>query len=263
MFHESRQLSPESRTRLQSNLENVHRRIAAAAARSGRPATAIRLVAVTKYVGLPTIRALLEQGLIDFGESRVQQLQARARALGADIESHWPAASQSATPRWHLIGSLQRNKVRAALAVAGVIHSVDSVRLAETIDRIAAEIGRRIPVFIEVNIAGEDSKAGIPIQEFQPLLLAMKPMSNLELLGLMTMAPLAATPDTARPHFARLRELARQARTSGQFQGASVELSMGMSSDFEAAIEEGATVVRVGSALFAGVTDPEGINPFP
>ena len=222
------------------NLTAVRERIAAAAARSGRAAEAVRLVAVTKYVGLDEIHALLDAGCLDLGESRPQQLQQRAAELaGRPV-------------RWHLIGHLQRNKARKTIGLTTLIHSVDNLRLAEAISSEAAAIGRPVEVLLEVNVSGEASKDGLSPDELTPLLPQLARLSGLRVRGLMCMAALDSGAEGARRDFARLRELRDRLRGDCPPDIVLDELSMGMSGDFEAAIEEGATIVRVGSALFEG-----------
>ena len=227
--------------RIAENVAEIRGRIADAAARSGRPAEAVTLVAVTKYVGLDLIRAVAAAGCEDLGESRPQQLCQRAAEISG------PAI------RWHMIGHLQRNKVRRTLPLVCLVHSVDSLGLVEAVDRVAGELSLRVPVLLEVNLAGEASKDGLDPAGVEPLLAELPKYSHVEVRGLMCMAALDGGPETARGSFAALREF--RDRLRGQVpEGVCLdELSMGMSGDYEVAVEEGATIVRVGSALFAGV----------
>jgi hypothetical protein len=238
-------LDPE---RIVANLREVRDRLAAAAARSGRPAGAVRLVAVTKAVAIETVRVLLAAGQRDLGENRAQQLRDRAAALaGADIA-------------WHMIGRLQRKNAKYVVPVAAMIHSVDSLDLAEEIGRraLAAAAGGAdgqaardtpIPCLLEVN-SGEAQKAGVEPAAAPAIARAIAAVAGIDLVGLMTMAPLAENAETVRPVFARLRELSDRLNRDAALPGALTELSMGMTQDFEVAIEEGATIVRVGTALF-------------
>ena len=221
---------------LASNLGRVRARIAAAAARSGREARGVTLVGVTKSVGPEEARALFALGLEDLGENRVQELERKAKALGPG-------------PRWHLVGPLQRNKARPASEIACLIHSADSLRLLETLDRIAAERGEPVRVLLEVNVSGEATKHGFPAAECLSALREARPMQGIRIEGLMTMPPPAQDPETVRPHFRRLREL-RDAAIAEALLPPKAALSMGMTQDFEVAIEEGATIVRIGTALF-------------
>ncbi|MDX2197772.1 MAG: YggS family pyridoxal phosphate-dependent enzyme [Phycisphaerae bacterium] len=278
-------ITPEN---LAASVAGVQARIAEAARRSGRDPAAVRLIAVTKYVDLDAIRSLLAIGLRDFGESRVQQLTERAAELEAarrrwdelpgqrwellpPIQTEeeyteisagrrtYPEAPLDVRPNWHFIGNLQRNKVRAALGVTTILHAVDSIRLAEAISRVAIELNTGVDVFLELNIAGEASKHGVSPAEADAVAEAISGLQAVRLRGLMTMAPAADAGDAARPHFARLRELRDRWLKAGVVSKSCTELSMGMSGDFEAAILEGSTCVRLGSVLYgsaAAVQNP-------
>ena len=220
-----------------ANIARVRVRIAEAALRGGRQPESVQLVAVTKTVGPERIREAVACGLRVFGENRVQE----ARAKVSEVQG----------VSWHLIGSLQRNKIKEALRLFEVIHSVDSVGLAEELSRRSMERGtRRAEVLLQVNISQEPQKHGVAPEEAERVVGAVLELQGLRLRGLMGMAPLVETPEAARPSFRRLREL--RDRLGEAFPEAGVcELSMGMTDDFEVAIEEGATIVRVGRALFA------------
>jgi hypothetical protein len=226
------------RERVLANLREVRQRMAAAAARSGRPAEAVRLVAVTKTVLPEVIRALREAGQRDIGESRPQQLRDRAAAL-ADCDV-----------AWHMIGHLQRNKVKYVVPTAAMIHSVDSPALAEEISKRAQAAGARAACLIEVNVSGEAAKSGVAPADAPALASAVAALPAFDLAGLMTMAPIADDPQDVRPVFAALRELRDRINREANLPRPLTELSMGMTQDYEAAIEEGATIVRVGTALF-------------
>jgi PLP dependent protein len=229
------------------NIARVEERIAAACRRSGRRREDVRLVAVSKTVPPERIREAYDAGLRDFGENRVQEAEAKAPAL-RELEI-----------TWHMIGHLQTNKARSARALFHWIQSLDSLRLAEKLDGAphpAAEpvaphrAGTPLPVLIEVNLGGEASKSGVTAEAAPALARSIGALPNLSLCGLMTVPPVTDDPEGARPYFSGLRELARvidSARLPNVRMG---ELSMGMSHDFEVAIEEGATLVRVGSAIF-------------
>jgi pyridoxal phosphate enzyme (YggS family) len=241
--------------RLRDNLARVRQTIAEACQRCGRDPGAVHLVAVTKYASPDVIAELLAAGVGDIGESHVQQLVARARACGAPALD-WPAgpdAGAIARPRWHMIGQLQRNKVKMLLPYARIIHSLDSVRLAHALEQHAGRLDVPVDVFIEVNMAGEATKAGAAPQQVSGLVAALADCPHLRLRGLMTMAPYDPDPEAARPHFAALRLLLQQLRAAGQLPADGTDLSMGMSQDFGVAVEEGATFVRVGAALFEGL----------
>lgn len=234
------------------NLARLHADIHLACRRARRPHADVRLVAVTKYAPLQAINALLSLGVADLGESHVQQLLKRAVALGHD-DAGWIARNPS-KPRWHMIGHLQRNKVNALLAVSRIVHSLDSLRLAEKLSERAAALNAPIDVFVEVNVSGEPAKTGVPPADAPRLVDAASRLPALTLRGLMTMAPYDPNPESARPCFSKLRELSHQIRRAGA-PPTFTELSMGMSGDYLVAIEEGATVVRIGSALFHSAQD--------
>lgn len=247
-------------TRLHANVQQIRARIADAAARSGRDPATVRLVGVTKYVATDVLRELVAAGVVDIGESRVQQLVQRATERPA-TDPTLPAADAADAdtgPRWHMIGHLQRNKIRQLLPHCRIIHSLDSERLAQALETQAAASDGVVDVLIEVNVAGEDSKQGCSPDEVPRLATRVAAAAHLRLRGLMTMAPYDPDPETARPHFARLRELRDDLRARGLAGPACDHLSMGMSQDYAVAVEEGATLVRVGSALFEGLpsSDP-------
>lgn len=227
--------------RLQANLQRVYERIAAAAARSNRSPKSVRVIAVTKYVDAAKCRQLFALGCEELGESRPQVLWEKQSTL-----SDLPI-------RWHLVGPLQRNKIRRTLPLVGLVHSVDSFRLAHAIDRIAIELDRTIDVLIEVNVSHEVSKQGLAIEAMDSEIEQIAGLSRLRLRGLMCMSGLHSDVAQKRREFATLRELRdglrRQLPANCKFD----ELSMGMSDDFELAVEEGATMVRLGSVLFDGL----------
>ena len=231
--------------RVHANLARVRERIAAAAERSGRDAAAVHLVGVTKYVDAAAARLLVEAGLKDLGESRPQELWAKAAAL-TDL-----------SPRWHLIGHLQSNKVRRTLPNVALIHSADSLKILEILSREAQGQGLVSELLIEVNASGDAAKHGFAPQDVEPILPQIAALPGIAVKGLMTMASRERDLDRARREFAALRELRDRLATSCPPGISLGELSMGMSGDFEVAIEEGATIVRVGSALFEGLAGPE------
>ena len=232
---------PDIATRIAENVSQVRGRIADAAARSGRAANDVTLVAVTKYVSAAEVRALVAAGCRELGESRPQQLWEKAAEL-ADLPI-----------QWHLIGHLQRNKVRRTLPLVAMIHSVDSPRLLAAIDAEWGGPGKFSGVLLEVNTSGETAKHGLQPGEVEPLLTELPRYRHVAVRGLMCMASLEGGPDAARRDFAALRQLRDRLRGRCPPGVALDELSMGMSGDFETAIEEGATIVRVGSALFEAV----------
>jgi len=220
-------------------LASVRGRIRAAAERVGRDPSSVRLIGASKTVPAAVLVEAVRAGLADLGENRVQEAEAKAPLLRADL-------TDGAVPVWHLIGHLQSNKARKAVALFDWIHSVDSPRLADGLERIAQELGRAPRVLIEVNTSGEASKEGVAPDDAAALIAHVAGLRTLRLAGLMTIGPTGGDP---RPAFRLLRRLRDAAGLD--------ELSMGMSGDFEAAIEEGATIVRVGSALFGARTRQE------
>jgi pyridoxal phosphate enzyme (YggS family) len=233
--------------RCRANLAAVRTRIAAACGRAGRPVAEVRLVGVTKYVSADLAALLVRAGCSDLGESRPQSLVQKAETLAA-------AGLTGEAPRWHLIGHLQRNKIRRTLKWLSLLHSLDSLRLLEAIEAEAVLAGRPCDVLLEVNLTEDPGRTGLPETEVPAVLDAAAGMAHVRVRGLMGMASKPDGDDSgaARREFARLREL-REALRRGLPPGALPELSMGMSGDFEEAILEGATLVRVGSALWEGI----------
>jgi pyridoxal phosphate enzyme (YggS family) len=215
----------------------VRDRIARAAERASRAPAEVTLVAVSKTHPAEAVRAAWSAGVRDFGENRVQEAEPKIAAT-ADL----------AGVRWHLVGHLQSNKARRAAALFEVVQSVDSLDLARRLSRAAAEAGRTLRALVQVDLAGEETKFGLPERELVPTLEALQGAEGLRLEGLMLLPPLFEDPEGARPFFRRLRQLRDEARAAGLLAGG--ELSMGMSHDLEPAVEEGATVVRVGTAIF-------------
>jgi PLP dependent protein len=219
---------------IEGNLAKVKERMASAASRAGRDPGGIELVAVTKTVDVDAIRRAIEAGVEVVGENRVQDAKGKHAALDGAV-------------RWHMIGHLQRNKVRDALGIFEMIHSIDSLRLARAVDGEAAKRSMIVPVMVEVNVSGEQTKYGVAPGDLAALVAAMGELENIRTCGLMTMAPFVADAEEVRPVFASLRRLRAGLRDSG-FDVP--YLSMGMTQDYEVAIEEGATHVRIGSAIF-------------
>jgi pyridoxal phosphate enzyme (YggS family) len=233
---------------LAARLAGVRAAIERAAERAGRGAATVRIVAVTKTHPPAAVAAALAAGLRDVGESYVQEARAKRAAVG------------TAGAVWHMVGGLQRNKVRAAVAVFDRVHSVDSVRLAAALGAAAADAGRRLPVLIEVNVGGERSKRGVAPGEVEALGQAVLGQPALALEGLMTVAPWSEDPERVRPCFRLLREL--RDRAAARLGVELPHLSMGMSDDFAVAVEEGATWVRLGRVLF-GARSPGAWRPDP
>src|SRR3984893_422899 len=217
------------------NLERVRSQIADAAAKSGRFLPDIKLVAISKKHDAEKVRAAYDVGQILFGESRVQEARAKIPELPSTL-------------RWHFVGHLQKNKIRHALPLFEMIHSVDSLALAEEMNRIAEEEGFHPRVLLEVNVAGEGSKFGFKPETLRAEMETLLALPRLSILGLMTIPPLAGEAEASRKYFVQLRELRDRVQTG--FQVDLAHLSMGMTNDFAIAVEEGATLVRVGTAIF-------------
>lgn len=234
---------PSEVARLQASRAAVLARIGAACARAGRDPAAVTLVAVSKTVPPDRLRAAVAAGYDVLGENRVQEAAAKIPLVPG--------------PRWHLVGPLQANKARRAVELFDALEAVDSVALARRLDRIAGDLrpGRPLPVLLEVNVDADPAKAGFLADDIAGALPELVGLASLEIRGLMTIGRLVAAPGEARPTFVALRELA--ARLRAAHPGLGPELSMGMTDDFEAAVEEGATIVRVGRALF-GKRPPAG-----
>jgi pyridoxal phosphate enzyme (YggS family) len=223
---------------LAENIAKVQERIAAACARAGRKPQEVRLIAISKTFPAELIRRAHEAGLREFGENRVQEAEAKRPAL-SDLNI-----------TWHLVGHLQTNKAKPARELFQWIHSVDSLRLAEKLDKVAASRGAKLPVLIEVNLGGEAAKAGAESSAVAGLADELSRLETLELCGLMVIPPFLEEAEMVRPYFRRLRELAKDIAARDVPNVSMQELSMGMSHDFEVAIEEGATMVRIGTAIF-------------
>jgi hypothetical protein len=217
-----------------ARFEEIRDRMDRALSRSGRDASSVTLVAVTKTRSVEEMRKAIEAGATDVGENKVQEAEAKKPALDARV-------------RWHLVGHLQKNKAKKAVEIIDVIHSVDSVAIGQRIDRLAAEQDKMQSVLVQVDLASEETKHGLPENALLPTLEQLGECSHLRVEGLMVLPPYLDDANEVRPYFRRLRKLSETGRDLGLLGS---ELSMGMSHDFEVAIEEGATIVRVGTALF-------------
>lgn len=227
---------------VRDNLLRVRERVYRAALRAGRDPERIKIIAVSKQVKAPLIEEVLQTGITDLGENRVQELKAKMSQFPPGIN-------------WHMIGRLQTNKVKYIVDKVALIHSLDRWKLAEEINRRAEQCQARVPVLVQVNVAGEDSKAGLATGEVRDFLEDLGQLPQLQVQGLMTIAPYVTNPEEARPYFKELRLLARRL-DAGDLPGVGMEhLSMGMSGDFEVAVEEGASIVRLGSAVFGRRSD--------
>jgi pyridoxal phosphate enzyme (YggS family) len=214
---------------IEANIKEVQKRIARACQRSRRSPGEITLVAITKAAEVPAIRTAFNSGIRDFGENRVQDAEEKIAQL-ADLKSG---------VTWHMVGHLQSNKAKSAVGIFDIIHSVDSVRLAEILNRRAE---KPLRVLLEVNVSGEATKGGFSVGETEAAVKEIKELPHLKVLGLMTVVPFVSDPEEVRPMFRKLREL----RDSYGLE----HLSMGMTDDFEVAVEEGATMLRIGRAIF-------------
>ncbi|MFM2296719.1 MAG: hypothetical protein RL117_426 [Verrucomicrobiota bacterium] len=216
-------------------LHEIRARMAAACARSGRDANDVTLIAVTKTFSADRVREAVDAGQLDVGENRLQEAESKIPLLPSSL-------------RWHYIGQLQRNKVRKVLPLFAMVHSIDSLRLAQYTNEVARDLGLFPKVFLQVNHAEEETKTGFSAAELREQWTALMALDRLEIIGLMTVPPAVDDPEKARPWFAALRQLRDEL---GQRDGEPLPyLSMGMSGDYEVAIEEGATHVRIGSAIF-------------
>ena len=223
---------------LEENIGHVRERIASACRRTGRRPEEVKLVAVSKTVPPELIRRAFEAGLHDFGENRVQEANAKRPAL-SDL-----------TVTWHMVGHLQSNKAKLARELFHVVHSVDSLRLAQKLDQAAVCSDDKLPVLLQVNLGDELTKSGAREEEISQLAEQVGRLKTLELRGVMGLPPFFEDPEQARPFFRRLRELAKLLEALNLPNVSMQELSMGMSHDFEIAIEEGSTAVRIGTAIF-------------
>ncbi|MEN8149639.1 MAG: YggS family pyridoxal phosphate-dependent enzyme [Planctomycetota bacterium] len=229
-------------SRLAGNLDDVRRRIDAAARRAGRDPADVRLVVVTKGHAVSHLAALPGLGVTDLGENRIQEAAGKIAASDLGV-------------RWHLIGHLQRNKARRAVSLFALIHSLDSLRLLDHLDRIAGETGTAVEALLQVNVSGEPQKHGLEPGEVRSVLGEAASRTNVTIRGFMGMAPFGVDAEICRSCFSDLARIRREASEGAWYRISLPELSMGMTGDFEIAVEEGATIVRVGTAVFRGV-DP-------
>ena len=224
---------------LATRIEKIRRAIVTAATRAHRSADDVTLVAVSKTHPADKVREAIAAGQVDFGENRVQEADAKIPEVGRDAA------------RWHLIGHLQSNKARRAVELFDWIHSLDSVDLAQRLDRVCDELNRgNLPALIQVDLGHEATKTGVEEKDLREVVDAVRACDRLRLMGLMTLPPFFDDAEKARPYFKRLRELRDELQKEGVFGDRIGDLSMGMTHDFEVAIEEGATIIRVGTAVF-------------
>ncbi len=236
--------------KLSDKLKNVQDTICSACERAERDPTAVKCIIVTKSASIEAIKEVIDLGFLDLGEKQVQQL----KKVASYIQECFPQQGQNGIPgiKWHMIGHLQRNKVKHVLPLASLIHSVDTLRLAEEISVCAAKLDLTAKILLQVNTSNEPQKYGVPVGAATHLAEQIETLPHMELRGLMTMAPLTRNKDVVRACFMRAKDLFVEMRGEKIVGDAFTELSMGMSSDYEIAIEEGATILRIGSAIFAG-----------
>jgi hypothetical protein len=234
-----------------SRLARIRERMQEACSRAGRPARSVTLVAVAKTRTTEEVAEAIRAGVTDVGENRVQEAEAKRPPLAS------LAAPDGTAPRWHLVGHLQKNKAGKAVELFDLIHSLDGIDLGKKIDRSAEERGKVQPVLVQVDLASEPTKFGLREKELFSALEGLSRLSHLSVDGLMVLPPFLPEPEAVRPYFRRLRQLGAEASSRGLV---GRELSMGMSHDFEVAIEEGATLIRVGTALF-GAREAASIRP--
>lgn len=223
---------------IRENLDLIEERITKACERAGRPRDAVTLICVTKTKPIEMLQEAYDDGYREFGENKVQEIDKKFPQLQKDVH-------------WHMIGHLQSNKAKYLMDKAVMIHSVDSLHLAKTIGKEAVKAGRVMPILIEVNVAGEESKFGVSCEEVEPLVRQIaQEVPGVRVKGLMTIAPYTEDPETNRPYFRKLRELSVDIKSKSIDNVDMDALSMGMTGDFEVAIEEGATFIRVGTGIF-------------
>ncbi|MGB6371235.1 MAG: YggS family pyridoxal phosphate-dependent enzyme [Atribacterota bacterium] len=222
---------------IKNNLEIINEKIKKAALKANRNPEEIKLVAVTKTATIEQIKEAISAGVKIIGENKVQEAKEKYQILSADIE-------------WHLVGHLQTNKVKYAIEIFDLIHSVDSIKLAKEIDRRSLQFGMITNVLVEVNVSGEETKYGIKPEEVEPFLKEISEFSRIKVRGLMTITPIAEDKEEVRPYFRKLRELFEKIKIKNIKNIRMDYLSMGMTEDFEVAIEEGANMVRIGRGIF-------------
>jgi hypothetical protein len=235
---------------ISDKIKQVQDNMAAACARVGRSETGVKLIVVTKTASSEAIREVVKLGFLDLGENRVQHLKQVTDDLAALFREHGDDESLLEKINWHMIGHLQRNKVKPTLKICNTVHSVDTLRLAEEINTQSHKQGIHTNVLLQVNCSGENQKYGCPVGAAIHLAEQFCTMPNLRLIGLMTMAPLTMDKNRVRASFARAREIFEEIRGERIVGAKFKQLSMGMSQDYEIAIEEGATLLRIGSAIF-------------
>ena len=239
-------------TKISERLKRIEDSIASACARSGRDRGDVKLVVVTKSATIDAVEQVIRLGCTELGENRVQQLKKVSAQIAGILQDGNGNSELLEKINWHMIGHLQRNKVRQVLPIASLIHSVDTLRLAEEINNAAARLNVFPKVLLQVNSSNEPQKYGVPVGAATHLAEQIETLSHLKLVGIMTMAPLTRDKNVVRTSFVRAAELFAEMRGEKIVGPQFLEMSMGMSSDYEVAVEEGATILRIGSAIFAG-----------
>ena len=239
-------------SKISDRLKQVKENIAAACAHSGRGEKSVKLIIVTKTAPIESVKEVIKLGCTELGENRVQQLKQVAADIDEFLEQNTGEENMPEKVNWHMIGHLQRNKVKQALKTCSLIHSVDTLRLAEEINSAAAKLDHKANILLQVNCSGEPQKYGAPVGAATHLAEQFSTMNNIRLVGIMTMAPLTMNKDVVRSCFIRAREIFEEIKGERLAGSKFKQLSMGMSQDYEIAIEEGATMLRIGSAVFAG-----------
>ncbi|MHC4130719.1 MAG: YggS family pyridoxal phosphate-dependent enzyme [Planctomycetota bacterium] len=240
------------KSKLAERVKKVQDTIAVVCARVGRDAGDVKLVVVTKAAELDQIKEVVSLGIVDLGENRVQRLKKISAQVEEFLNENPGDSKLPQNVNWHMVGHLQRNKVRQVLPIASLIHSVDTLRLAEELNSAAEKINVNARVLLQVNTSEEPQKYGVPVGAAIHLAEQIQTMPKIQLVGLMTMAPLTRNKDIIRACFARSQELFVELKGEKIVGRNFTELSMGMSSDYQAAVEHGATILRIGSAIFAG-----------
>jgi hypothetical protein len=237
-------------SKISDKLERIKDNVAEACARSGRSVNRVKLIVVTKTAPVESIKEVIALGCGDLGENRVQHLKQVVDELDEFLKQRAESDEQAAKVNWHMIGHLQRNKVKQILKITSLIHSVDTLRLAEEINTAAGKMSTKAEILLQVNCSGEPQKYGAPVGAATHLAEQIATMANVRLVGLMTMAPLTLNKDVVRACFVRSREIFEEIKGEKLAGAKFRQLSMGMSQDYEIAVEEGATMLRIGSAIF-------------
>ena len=239
-------------SKISDRLKRIEENIAAACARADRDTSEVKMVVVTKTAPPASIKEVIKLGYTELGENRVQRLKQLAGELAQFLGEASGEVGAPGKVNWHMVGHLQRNKVRQVLKISSIIHSVDTLRLAEEINTVGGRLEIKPDILLQVNCSGEPQKYGVPVGAATHLAEQFAGMENLRLTGLMTMAPLTRDKDVVRVCFVRAKELFEEIKREGLVGPEFSQLSMGMSQDYEIAVAEGATMLRIGSAIFAG-----------